>query len=308
MAVPTNVTIFAMSLIPARLRSLILLSGLLLLIAWHCAQAQGGPPFLTDDPDTPGNRHWEINVGFIADHNPGDAYYQTPDFDFNYGLGDRIQLKYELPIASHTDEHNVTDTGLGESLLGVKWRFYEHRRPDAPAGADDAVNFAIGTYPQLALNNPTSAVRRGIVYPGPQFLLPFVANGRWGPVQLDGEAGYWFSNRNAPNSWILGMIASHDLTEKTELAIEIYDQQDANSVAGVPKQRETIFDIGGRQALDKSNSVLLLFMGGRSLQSVTRLNGQPDWVAYVGIQLLFGRKTNNPQVEKTVPVEQLHLR
>jgi len=293
---------------PAGLRFLLLLVWLQLFIAWPTAYAQGGPPFLTDDPDTPGNRHWEINLGFIADHSPGDAYYQTPDFDFNYGLGDRIQLKYELPIASHTDEHNVTDTGLGESLLGVKWRFYEHRQPGAEANADEAVNFAIGTYPQLSLNNPTSAVRRGIVFPGPQFLLPFVANGRLGPVQLDGEAGYWFSNSRAPNVWIFGVLASHDFTDKTELALEIYDQQDANSVAGLPKQRETTFDIGGRHALNKTNSILLLFMGGRSLQGVTRLNGQPDWIAYAGVQLLLGSKANRPQVKKTVPVEQLRPR
>jgi hypothetical protein len=103
------------------------------------------------------------------------------------------------------------------------------------------------------------------------------------------------------------LLASHDFTDKTELAAEIFDQQDANSVGGIPKQRETIFDIGGRQALNKNNSLLLL-MGGRSLQGVTRLNGQPDWIAYVGFQLLLGHKANNPQVEKTVPVEQLHPR
>ena len=56
------------------------------------AHAQGGPPFRTDDPDTPGNHHWEINYGFIGDRNPGTGAYQVPDFDINYGLGDRIQL------------------------------------------------------------------------------------------------------------------------------------------------------------------------------------------------------------------------
>jgi hypothetical protein len=250
------------SLMPARLPFFILLLGLQLFTAWHAAQAQGGPPFLADDPDTPGNRHWEINAGFIANHSPRNAYYETPDFDFNYGLGDRIQLKYELPIASHTDENNVTSTGLGESLLGVKWRFYEHRQPDVPADAEDAVNFAIGTYPQLSLDNPTSAVRRGIVLPGPQFLLPVVANGRIGPIQLDGEFGYWFSNSKTPNMWIVGILASHDFTDRTELATELYDEQDANTVDAIPRQRETVFDVGGRQALNKTRSILLLFMGG----------------------------------------------
>ena len=49
-------------------------------------------------------------------------------------------------------------------------------------------------------------------------------------------------------------------------------------------------------------------MGGRSLVNVTRTNGQPDWIAYVGFQLLLGPKTSNPQVEQTVPVEQPHFR
>ena len=86
---------------------------LLLLPAFGAAlaHAQGGPPFITDDPGTPGNRHWEINFGWIADHNPGNAYYETPDIDMNYGWGDRIQLKYELPMAVATDQNNTTRAG-----------------------------------------------------------------------------------------------------------------------------------------------------------------------------------------------------
>jgi hypothetical protein len=37
-------------------------------------------------------------------------------------------------------------------------------------------NFSIGVYPQLSFNNPTSSVQREVVLPGPQFLLPLVAN------------------------------------------------------------------------------------------------------------------------------------
>ena len=105
------------------------------------AQAQGGPPFRTDDPDTPRNKHWEINFGFIGDRNPQAGAYQVPDVDINYGLGDRIQLKYEIPVALEetralpatssqpaTQEHVIG--GLGESLPGIKWRFYEHHPND----------------------------------------------------------------------------------------------------------------------------------------------------------------------------------
>lgn len=31
-------------------------------------------------------------------------------------------------------------------------------------------------------------------------------------------------------------------------------------------------------------------MGGRAIQEVTRTNGEPSWIAYLGIQLLLGHK------------------
>lgn len=276
----------------------------LLLLSVRLLHAQAGPPFLNDDPDTPGNRHWEINYGFTANHNPGASYYQTPDFDLNYGWGDRIQLKYELPISEATIGNNTTVGGLGESLLGVKWRYYEHRRAGSAPDDDKAVNFSAGTYPQLSLNNPTSAVRRGVVqYPGPNFLLPLEASARIGWLRLDGQVGYWFGNAHTPQDWIRGLVAGHEFTEKTELYAEIYDEQDANRIDGVPKQRETVLDAGGRHAIDKNNSLLLLFMGGRSFQKVTAANGQPNWVAYVGLQMLLGPKENNPQVRRKLPNE-----
>jgi hypothetical protein len=33
--------------------------------------AQGGPPLVTDDPDTPGDGRWEINLATIATHSTG---------------------------------------------------------------------------------------------------------------------------------------------------------------------------------------------------------------------------------------------
>jgi hypothetical protein len=60
---------------------------------------RAGRRFAPTIPNPPGNQHWEINFGWIGDRNPAAGAYQVPDFDINYGLGDRLQLKYELPIA-----------------------------------------------------------------------------------------------------------------------------------------------------------------------------------------------------------------
>jgi hypothetical protein len=269
-----------------RLRFLLLL---LPIASAALASAQGGPPFITDDPGTPGNKHWEINFGWIANHNPGSSYYQLPDIDMNYGWGDRIQLKYELPLAAATDANNTTRAGLGESLLGIKWRPYEYHTTGEPK-TDENMRFSLGTYPQASINNPTSAVRRGIVENGPQYYLPIEATLKVGPIDFNGEVGHWFGNKLVPSRWGRGLIGGHEFSSHFELYAEIYDLQDANRIGAIPKQRGLTADLGGRRSLDKQDHIRLLFMGGRGLQAVTPQNSEPNWIAYLGVQLLLGSK------------------
>jgi hypothetical protein len=327
---------------------------LAVVVAVPIARAQGGPPFRTDDPDTPGNKHWEINFGWVGARNPAAGAYQVPDVDINYGLGDRIQLKYEFPIAiEETRAQAASDGlpaqagqvigGLGESYPGIKWRFYEHHAGEpmiahrfgtglldvfghgassgslatdqAPEPAEEPVtNFSLSTYPQLALDNPTRAVARGVVAPGPSFLLPLEVNGRIGPIRYNGEVGYNFGNHGLPQSWIRGLLIGHEFSDRTEVYAEIYDQQDANRIAagqgtgqfatGVSKQRQATLGAGGRQALNKGKSLNLLVMAGRSFQAIAASNSQPSWIAYVGVQVLFGPKEpETPQVEQKLPNE-----
>jgi len=267
-------------------RVLVLFWPALLVAAAH---AQGGPPFITDDPGTPGNRQWEINVGWVALHNPGNSYYQTPDIDMNYGWGDRIQLKYEVPLAVYTDPDNTTHASIGDSFPGVKWRFFEYHKPGEPK-SDENLLYSLGTYPQVYINNPTSAVRRGIIETGPQYYLPLEYTAKFGWLSLNGEFGHWFGNRHIPSRWGRGLIAGREFNDRTELYGEVYDLEDANRIDGVPKQRVFTLDAGGRQTLDKAGHIRLLFMGGRALQKVTRDNSEPNWIAYVGFQFLFGPK------------------
>ena len=102
---------------------------------------------------------------------PGASSYQLPDIDMNYGLGDRIQLKYELPLAAVTDQNNTTRAGLGESFPGIKCRPMSITE-GVRRSPDENMKFSLGTYPQGSFNNPTSAVARGIVENGPQYYGP----------------------------------------------------------------------------------------------------------------------------------------
>lgn len=254
--------------------------------------AQGGPPFITDDPGTPGNRHWEINFGWIANHNPGQSYYEIPDVDMNYGWGDRVQLKYELPLAAGTDTRGGTGFGLGESLIGIKVRPYEHHTAGEPP-SDENMNFSLGFYPQVSINNPTSSARRGIVEPGPQYYLPMEMTAKWRGAEFDGEVGHWIGNANMPDQWGRGLIGGHEFSDRFELYGEFYDLQAIDRIGDQPKQRSITLDVGGRKSLDKENHIRLLFMGGRAIQSVTTRNGEPDWIAYLGMQFLLGPREAN---------------
>jgi hypothetical protein len=226
--------------------------------------------------------------------------------------------------------------GLGESLLGIKWRFYEHAAGESwhkngfgtgllglmghhdpaaaapPSGADPAdatapkddsepkINFSVSTYPQIFLDNPTSAVQRGLVARGPDFFLPLEFNARLGPIRINGDGGYDFGNHGVPQAWHRGIIVGHEFSDATEVYLEIYDIHDANTIrpgqgigafaTGYPKQRESTIGIGGRQAMNKDKTLNLLLMAGRAFVNVTPTNGQPSWIAYVGFQVLLGPK------------------
>ena len=138
---------------------------------------QGGPPLLTDDPGTPGRNNWEINLGYTVDRQAGDNYYETPILDMNYGWGDRVQLKFEMPYIYNSVGNGPLQSGPGDSKVGVKIRFFE----------DEKLGLNLGTYPQLEVNNTQDSVRRNLVYKGPQFLLPVEITKRVGPVDVDVE-------------------------------------------------------------------------------------------------------------------------
>jgi hypothetical protein len=255
----------------------------------RAAIAQGGPPFLSDDPDTPGNHHWEVNLGFLGERSPAGGAYQVPDIDLNFGLGHPIQLKFELPLAvtETRGSSGHVNAGLGNSLLGVKYRFYAHhsKHEKEEPRAERESNFALSVYPQLALNNPTNSVARQIVDPGPEALLPMEAKSILGPIRISAEVGYWLTKGDVPNSWIRGAVVGHEFKKDTELYMEIYDQRD---VSGKPRMGETSVGLGGRVPIVPSGMFRLIGMGGHDVASSP--NGRSAWIAYVGIQFLSDKR------------------
>lgn len=86
------------------------------------AWAQGGSPLITNDTGTPGANNWEINLGATAEYGEEEKIYALPFFNANYGLGDDVQLKYEIAWILLKEISGETKKGLGNSVAGLKWR------------------------------------------------------------------------------------------------------------------------------------------------------------------------------------------
>jgi hypothetical protein len=231
------------------------------------ASAQGGPPFLTNDPGTPGNANWEINFGSMQTIVRNGATYQVPQIDLNFGVGDRVQLTYEVPYVVQVSDGQQTQSGWSNAYPGIKWRFWDQGEE----------GWQMSTFPQVETGSSALAQQRRIAGPGPRWLLPFEAARKFGPLDLDLEAGYYFP-QHGPREQILGLVAGRPVTPRLELDVELYNDR----AMGAPPD-ETTLELGGRYKLRRG--FIALFMAGRSLSG--NADGKSEFLGYFGIQILL---------------------
>jgi hypothetical protein len=143
----------------------------------------GSPPLDVDDPGTPGCNAWEINIVTSGEFGKTQSW-ETPLFDINYGIGDNVQLKFEVPYGfSKTD--GVSDSGVGLAEIGVKYRFYD----------SEAAGLDIAVYPQVEFAIPGTAIADTDEGNGMLTKLPVLVSKRLvetskGDVMLTANAGY----------------------------------------------------------------------------------------------------------------------
>jgi hypothetical protein len=241
-------------------------AGLLFLMALvsGTAFAQGGPPLLTDDPETPGNRNWEINIGTTAETLRTAVEAELPIADFNYGWGSRIQLKLEIPLLVRFS-HGTIQSEAGDGKFGVKWRFLDQ----------DKHGFNVSTYPQMSFNVPGP---QRLVDSGMQLLLPVEISKSFGKFSADLEAGCTFK-QNAGNELLFGLAFGYEATKRLELLGELHSVPTVSFSAN-----ESVFQLGGRHKL--SEHYVLLFAAGRGIPGSTA--NEPGFIAYAGLQILLG--------------------
>ena len=229
--------------------------------------AQGGPPLLTDDPGTPGDGHSELNIAFTVEKFRHVTLYEAPILDYNYGVGERVQLKIELPWLFQHDTPGPDESGLGNVLLGFKIRFLDQ----------DSAGVDVSFYPQAEFHTTAHSRRHGLVGEGLSLLLPFQAARDLGPVAVNVELGYLLVEEGE-EAWIWGLALGHDIVESVELLGEIHWETGARFDHG-----ELIWNVGARLKLSDLNSILLSL--GRGIRGETR--SEPQLIAYLGLQFNF---------------------
>lgn len=251
---------------PNKLRSLLSLWCSLagLLTAVPTLFALGSPPMITDDPGTPGDGHWEINLGLSTEKRPGVRLSELPLIDLNYGIGERLQLKYEVPYLRLSESGSPTVSGLGNSAFGVKWRFQD-------AGENSLL---VSVYPQVEFNNPgSSSERKGLVEDGTVFVLPFQFEKELGPVTLIAQVGREF--RADDDAWLYGVSISRALSPSVEIGVEL-------AGGGSSKLGRTQLTANVGLAFDLSERTSLLLSVGRELHN----HDEPraSFIGFLGLQ------------------------
>ena len=246
----------------------------LLAISTQLAIGQESPPLMTDDSGVPGDGKWENNIGFAFQGNNEKNVVEGPIIDLNYGLGDHIQLKYEMgwsaekgePLANHLDA----------AVLGLKYNFSD--------GTDDGLEFSL--YPQtiFAFNNESGKkVEFG-------FILPAAVSKEYPGINFSVQAGFQILANETGGFY--GLMVGREFGEKFGLMAElhgVFAKAHNISDAGVEHEfffnQETFVNLGAAFKISETISILGAF--GRKLNSAADAENGSENFAFAGLQFLM---------------------
>lgn len=231
-------------------------------------RALGGPPLLTDDPDTPGPNNWEINIAFTSEDEAGFWTLGTPLLDMNYGVGDTIQLKYQEPLTVYVPSGAGARVGMDNSLAGVKWRFLDQTNGSW---------LEMSTYPQYEFAYPKSSVQHVGADNGNNLLLPIEIEHQFKSLLMYADAGVILNSARPSEAWA-GVAAEYELTENFSIMGEFYGGAGENFM-----ENGLTFNVGFWRKLTKHAA--LIGSAGRAIFGPAA--STPSFQSYLGVQLTY---------------------
>lgn len=220
---------------------------LLLLALSVAAHSHGGPPFFTDDPEPVDYRHWEAYLFATSDRTDEDHTVNAPAVEFNYGVAPETQIHLVVPVTNFSAAGEPTHAGLGDTELGVKYRFLDETQAHPQ----------IGVFPMVEL--PTGRAHFGLGNGRPWYRLPVWLQKSFGPWTTYGGGGVALNPApDQRNYGFGGWLVQRDFGPHLTLGGEIFRQgPDTRDDRGF-----TAFNLGGY--LNFTENLSLLFSAGRS--------------------------------------------
>ena len=227
--------------------------------------AHAGPPYVTDDPEPVEYQHWEVYLASATEHTPGVVAGTLPHLEVNYGVIPSVQLHLIVPDAFSSSPSQSRSYGLGDTELGVKYRFLEE--------TDDHPQVALFPLAEL----PTGSASKGLGSGHTQFFLPVWAQKTSGEWTTSGGGGYWISPGSGnKNSWFAGLLEQYALTKTFAPGAELYYR----SAQTVGTEGSAQLNVGF--VWDLSDTYHFMASAGPAL------SGPHGYQSYVAFQLTFG--------------------
>ena len=227
------------------------------------AHAQGGPPLITNDPDTPGAGHWEINLAAAGTHASGSWEVSLPDLDVNYGLGERTQLSVHLGTEWARSSEGPWATGAGPVELAVRYRLLD----------EETSGFSLALQPHWEKAWSRRAIDKGVAPEHAALGLPVQVARHFGKSIAGAELTRTFVSAE-PDQWQLGVFWSRELSAPGRQVLA-----EAVAVRADGQPASTLINLGARQAV--GDHLVLLGSFGRELDTA-----EHGTLLYLGLQFL----------------------
>ena len=222
---------------------------------------------ITDDPGTPGDKKWEINLAAAFEHRPGETAVDFPAIDLNYGVGEHLQLTLQGgPVLLKREGHGLIG-GLGATEAAVKWRFLDQQKNG------DGVD--VSMFPRMIFNLVHSSPRRGLSDTGTRFQIPFQMAKAFGRWHANIEFGPHVTSVGR-SEWLYGFVVGVDTSKRTLLMAELHGTSRMNLARDV-----LTVNVGVHHEFSETR--ILIVSLGREIRSPDPL----ATIGYFGMQLLY---------------------
>ena len=207
-----------------------------------------GPPFLTDDPEPVDLNHWEFYVFGQGDRTKAINSISGPAIELNYGVAPDTQLHLVASVASISAQGSGWASGLGDTEVGVKYRFVDE------TGSLPQV----GVFPMAELATGDSG--RGLGNGRTWYRLPVWLQKSWASWTTYGGGGVALNSAPGQrNSGFAGWLLQRDIGQYLTLGGELFTQG-SNATDG---RATTAANLGGY--IKFTEDFNLLFSAGHSV-------------------------------------------